>query len=104
MPIGGDFLCAGGTTGGFFKLGENLLADQNCQTCHDDQVNATLDTECKNCHAMVTAPVSEWAVGLIDLWTGEARGFQRAPQREVGGKCGGAVSVTSGWLPDGRIF
>jgi predicted CXXCH cytochrome family protein len=48
------------------QFGENLLPDQNCQTCHDDQVNATLDTECKNCHTMVTEPVSEVAAGVID--------------------------------------
>jgi predicted CXXCH cytochrome family protein len=45
---------------------DHLQENQNCQSCHDDQVNATTDTECKNCHTIVTEPVSEAAVGIID--------------------------------------
>lgn len=48
------------------QFGENMTGEQNCQTCHDDQVDATLDAECKNCHAMVTEPISEAAFGLIN--------------------------------------
>jgi predicted CXXCH cytochrome family protein len=45
---------------------ENWHPDQNCQTCHDDQVNPTTDTECKDCHTMVTEAVSEGAIGVIN--------------------------------------
>jgi hypothetical protein len=43
-------------------------------------------------------------LNVLDLANGQAAEFQRAPQRQVGGSCGGAVSSVAGWLDASHIY
>ena len=43
-------------------------------------------------------------LNLLDARTGKVVEFVRAPQRQIGGKCGGTFSRSSGWIDDTHIF
>jgi hypothetical protein len=43
-------------------------------------------------------------INILDVQAGTVSTFERAPQRELPGKCGGTFSRTNGWLDETHIF
>jgi len=43
-------------------------------------------------------------LNVLDLATGQVTEFKRAPQRQLGGRCGGAVSRVAGWLDASHVY